>query len=67
MSKEGKSAGAVDRMNLRLPPEIFARVDKARALRPGFISRNTWIAEAIQEKLAREIRKVDLPKAALGS
>ena len=43
-----------DRINLRLSPEIFAAIDEARADRPGSISRNTWITEAIQEKLLRE-------------
>lgn len=46
-----------DRINLRLSPEIFAAIDEARADRPGSISRNTWITEAIQEKLSREARR----------
>jgi hypothetical protein len=29
-------------------------IDIARARRPGFMSRNSWIAEAIREKLASE-------------
>ena len=44
----------LDRINLRLPPETFAAVDAARLKRPGHISRNTWLTEAVQEKLARE-------------
>jgi len=43
-----------DRINLRLPTEVFTAIDKARARRPGSISRNTWITEAVQEKLLRE-------------
>jgi hypothetical protein len=43
-----------NRINLRLSPEIFAAIDDDRACRPGSISRNTWITEAIQEKLLRE-------------
>ncbi|MCP5460034.1 MAG: hypothetical protein H6971_10445 [Gammaproteobacteria bacterium] len=43
-----------DRINLRLTPDLFAAIDEARAHRPGAISRNTWITEAIQEKLTRE-------------
>ena len=43
-----------DRFNLRLDPETFEAIDSVRARRPGNISRNTWITEAIQEKLARE-------------
>jgi len=42
------------RSNLRLPPKIEDQVDRARRRRPGKVSRNTWILEAIQEKLARE-------------
>lgn len=43
-----------DRINLRLSAETFALIDTARTDRPGNISRNTWITEAIAEKLARE-------------
>lgn len=44
-----------DRTSLRLDTELISLIDKARAGRAGIISRNTWIAEAIQEKLGREI------------
>lgn len=44
----------LDRINLRLSAETFALIDTARADRLGNISRNTWITEAIAEKLARE-------------
>ena len=44
----------LDRINLRLLAETFAMIDAARADRPGNVSRNTWITEAIAEKLARE-------------
>ena len=43
----------LDRINLRLAAETFATIDDACAMRPGNVSRNTWIAEAVQEKLAR--------------
>lgn len=46
-----------DRINLRLPAVLFEAIDQARAGRPGRISRNTWIAEAIGEKLARDARR----------
>lgn len=49
-----KAADKRKRSNLRLPPEIEDEVDRARRRRPGKVSRNTWILEAIQEKLARE-------------
>lgn len=45
---------SLDRINLRLVSDTFAAIDKACAARPGNVSRNTWIAEAIEEKLARE-------------
>jgi metal-responsive CopG/Arc/MetJ family transcriptional regulator len=44
----------LDRINLRLSAEMFAMIDAARADRLGSVSRNTWITEAIAEKLARE-------------
>lgn len=43
-----------DRINLRLPEEILTAIDEARSHRPGKVSRNTWIMEAISEKLGRE-------------
>lgn len=45
---------SLDRINLRLAAETFADIDAACAARPGNVSRNTWIAEAVQEKLALE-------------
>lgn len=44
----------LNRTNLRLSAEALAAIDCARALRPGSVSRNTWIVEAIYEKLSRE-------------
>lgn len=44
----------LDRINLRLSAETFAQIDAARADRLGNVSRNTWITEAVAEKLARE-------------
>lgn len=49
----------LDRINLRLSGETFAQIDAARAHRFGNISRNTWITEAIAEKLEREKRADD--------
>lgn len=45
----------MDRINLRLSAQVFQVIDEARSKRPGNVSRNTWIAEAIEEKLAREL------------
>jgi predicted HicB family RNase H-like nuclease len=50
---------ALDRINLRLSPETFEAIDNARSARPGNVSRNTWIAEAIKEKLARDDVQID--------
>jgi predicted HicB family RNase H-like nuclease len=44
----------LDRINLRLSAETFAEIDGLRTARAGRISRNTWITEAIEEKIARE-------------
>jgi hypothetical protein len=33
---------------------MFEAIDASRLVRPGNVSRNTWITEAIEEKLARE-------------
>jgi hypothetical protein len=54
----------LDRLNLRLPGETFAAIDAARQSRPGNVSRNTWITEAVEEKLARERVQSDSEKAA---
>jgi predicted HicB family RNase H-like nuclease len=43
-----------NRINLRLSAELFAALDTARTVRPGNVSRNTWITEAIVERLTRE-------------
>lgn len=50
----GLAPSTLDRINLRLPAEMFAAIDDARLTRAGHVSRNTWLTEAVQEKLARE-------------
>jgi hypothetical protein len=52
----------LDRINLRLSGETFAAIDDARVARPGHISRNTWLTEAVEEKLARDAARRD-PRA----
>lgn len=51
------------RQSLRLDPEIWKQIDRERAKRAGSVSRNTWITEAILEKLAsrgqRAVQKED--------
>jgi len=50
----------LDRINLRLSQEMLHLIDTARSKRAGKVSRNTWIAEAIDEKLARDARQSEL-------
>ncbi|GHH09740.1 hypothetical protein GCM10008023_06790 [Sphingomonas glacialis] len=59
MSTNGTNVADLDRINLRLSGETFQAIDAARGARPGRISRNTWIAEAIDEKLARDAEAAD--------
>lgn len=42
--------------SLRIESGVMSLIDVSRADRTGKISRNTWIAEAIEEKLKREGR-----------
>jgi hypothetical protein len=56
MSSPAKASAIreLDRINLRLSSETFEAIDHSRNARPGRLSRNTWIAEAIEEKLLRD-------------
>lgn len=45
------------RFTLRAPRFLFSKIDASRRGRPGHVSRNTWILEAITEKLQRESSK----------
>ena len=40
--------------NLRVPESLVTKVDALRKRRTGKISRNTWILEAIEDKVERE-------------
>jgi len=40
--------------NLRVSESLVAKVDALRKRRTGKISRNTWILEAIEDKVTRE-------------
>jgi predicted HicB family RNase H-like nuclease len=40
--------------NLRVPESLVVKVDTLRKRRTGKISRNTWILEAIEDKIKRE-------------
>jgi metal-responsive CopG/Arc/MetJ family transcriptional regulator len=57
----------LDRINLRLASVLFASIDAVRQRRPGNVSRNTWITEAIEEKLARELVANDAEPQRAGS
>lgn len=46
------------RMNLRLPSDMLGAIDADRSSRPGNISRNTWILEAVAEKLRGQDREL---------
>ena len=54
MTDSASSPRVLDRLNLRLSPEAFSAIDRARQARPGHVSRNTWLTEAVQEKLVRD-------------
>jgi hypothetical protein len=42
------------KFNLRLPPRYFTLLDTARARRAGRPSRNTMVAEAVEDLLRKE-------------
>jgi hypothetical protein len=41
-------------VNVRVPIELLTQLDMLRGRRVGKISRNTWILEAIEDKIERE-------------
>jgi hypothetical protein len=58
MSPDSKppTVRSLGRIDLRLPGETFEAIDDSRSARAGTISRNTWINDAIEEKLACDQR-----------
>ncbi|WP_246047897.1 DNA cytosine methyltransferase [Hankyongella ginsenosidimutans] len=54
MTQSARTSSDRSCATLRLDQGIGARIDRARMRRPGNISRNTWITEAILEKLQRD-------------
>ena len=40
-------------VNLRIPIELLAEVDRLRSARAGKVSRNTWIITAIEDQVER--------------
>ena len=55
------------RQSLRLDPEVWTAIDMSRLRRAGSISRNTWITEAIAEKLAREQQNLGASRRKAGA
>jgi metal-responsive CopG/Arc/MetJ family transcriptional regulator len=54
MTKAAKdSCAKTERITVRLPDDMLAEVDAECSRRVGNVSRNTWILEAVQEKLLR--------------
>lgn len=43
------------RQSIRLDKQLWDAIDRVRSERPGNISRNTWITEAVLEKLQRDV------------
>ena len=58
-----RKAADLIRFSIRVEPSVKAAIDELRESRAGSISTNTWIAEAIQEKLVRETKKETTPNA----
>ena len=59
INRGGTSPGASNErkeriFNLRVPDELVVKVDSLRKARTGQVSRNTWILEAIEDKIERE-------------
>ena len=61
INRGGSSAGSQEEnkekeriFNLRVPESLVEQVDTLRKRRTGKISRNTWILEAIEDKIKRE-------------
>lgn len=46
-------SNALERINLRLSPEVLEAIDAECSRRAGNVSRNTWITEAVTERLIR--------------
>jgi hypothetical protein len=51
-SRKDSFATPLERINLRLAPEMLVAIDAECSRRAGNVSRNTWITEAVAERLA---------------
>ncbi len=45
------------RANVRFDKHTWMLIDESRTMRMGYVSRNSWILEAIQEKLTKELNE----------
>lgn len=52
-ARKNSHSSALERINLRLSPEVLEAIDAECSRRAGSVSRNTWITEAVAERLAR--------------
>ena len=52
-ARKDSRSSALERINLRLSPEVLEAIDAECSRRAGSVSRNTWITEAVTERLAR--------------
>ena len=64
MSTPSKTPPLKSRANVRFDADIWDKIDQARLMRAGFVSRNSWILEAIIEKLENEEASSKTQKAA---
>jgi len=55
-----------ERVTVRLPDDMIAAIDAECSRRIGNVSRNTWILEAVQEKLTRIAGGKTLPDTERG-
>ncbi|MBU9246575.1 ribbon-helix-helix domain-containing protein [Burkholderia multivorans] len=53
MKAAQNSRVTTERITVRLPDDMLAAIDAECSRRIGNVSRNTWILEAVQEKLSR--------------
>ncbi|MGU7843605.1 ribbon-helix-helix domain-containing protein [Burkholderia sp. AW33-5] len=47
------SRAQTERITVRVPDDMLTAIDAECSRRVGNVSRNTWILEAVQEKLSR--------------
>ena len=55
ITTEQLSDGDAKKVQLRIPLSLLDQVDSLVQRRPGKLSRHTWIMEAIEEKLKKDI------------